>query len=274
MLRGIPALCGVALLAGCASSSGSGSGERVWDARRNPYEFHRGMTYALLRASSAQRAVPHVNELLRLKPKAAEPYYLLGRLYLELRVPGRAEGAMREALKRDANFAPAHGSLGVILDTQRRHREAEQAHRAALKLDDQRASYHNNLGFCLYLQGRVRDAVEAYRLALLRQPTHLRIHNNLAFAYAREGNLHLAYRHFRMGGKPAEAQNNMGFVYEELGELERAYDFYLKALQLDPEHLRVRKNLERICKRLGRPMPSLLSSAREAPGTTPQEDTP
>jgi tetratricopeptide (TPR) repeat protein len=81
-----------------------------------------------------------------------------------------------------------------------------------------------------------------------------------------------AYDQFRLAGVPAQASNNVGFLYEERGELARAYDYYMIALQEDPELTQARRNLERVCSQLGRPLPALPQPA--APPPTPSFEPP
>jgi hypothetical protein len=49
----------------------------------------------------------------------------------------------------------------------------------------------------------------------------------------------------------------MGFVHEERGDLERAYEYYMIALKQDPDLAQARRNLTRVCSRLGRPVPEV-----------------
>jgi Flp pilus assembly protein TadD len=181
----------------------------------------------------------------------------MARAHIGVRQLDAARGMLDRALALDEEFAPAHAELGVLLDLRGQHRAAEKHHRRAIVLEPDVASHRNNLGFCMYLQGRYREAVYAYRAALERDAGRRRIHNNLGFAYGQLGAMEAAYRHFRRAGRPAQASNNMGYVLETKGELERAYDYYLIALSQDPNLVQARRNLERVCSRLGRPVPPL-----------------
>lgn len=230
----------------------------VWeDPDADPYNFHRSVAATLLRTFQYPVALRTARKLVKLRSDSPEPFTLLARAHIGLRQMTAAHAALARAIALDDTYAPAHAELGGLLDMEGQHRAAEKSHRRALALQPDEVSYHNNLGFCLYLQRRYWEAIASFRSALERDATARRVHNNLAFAYAQVNMLDRAYRHFRLAGRPAQASNNMGFVLEERGELERAYEYYVIALKEDPELAQARRNLARVCQRLGRPVPEL-----------------
>jgi Flp pilus assembly protein TadD len=139
------------------------------------------------------------------------------------------------------------------------HSRADRHHRRAIELQPDVAAYHNNLAFSLQLQGRYREAITSYTRALDLDASARRVHNNLGFSYGELGEMELAYRHFKLAGPPAQASNNMGYVYEQDGDLDRAYDYYLASVTEDPDLIQARRNLERVCVSLGRPVPEVKS---------------
>jgi Flp pilus assembly protein TadD len=250
----------ILLLCGCASQDKQLREAEELSGHKDPYSFHRSVSYSLLRIQQHERAVPHIRRLLSTKPEEAEPHYLMGWALLGMKMTKQAEKEIRKAveLDEDEDFAPAHAMLGVLLDTLKRHQEALKAHRRSIQLDKKSASYHNNLGFSLYLQGRYGEAVVAYKKALDLQPAAPRIHNNLGFALARVKRYKLAFKHFKLAGNEVLANNNMGLAYEQTGDLERAYKHYLKAFLKGSKETRTEANLVRVCKKLGRPVPGVL----------------
>lgn len=232
--------------------------EAVWeDPDADPYNFHRSVTATLLKTFQYAEALRNARTLVKLRPDEAEPYVMLARAHLGLKQLRAGEKALRRALALDEKYAPAHAELGTLLDMQGEHRRAEKSHRRALALARDATAPHNNLGFCLYLQGRYWDAVASFRAALERDPTSRRVHNNLAFAYGKLDMLDRAYQHFMRGGRPALASHNMGYLLEARGDFERAYEYYVIALAKDPDLVQARRNLERVCQRLGRPVPEI-----------------
>jgi Flp pilus assembly protein TadD len=260
-------MIGVMVLAGCASSQ-KPAREPELKGNASPYEFHRSMAYTLLRTHQYARAIPSIQYLLKAKEKSAEPHYLMGRIHLGMGLWPQAEAALSRAVALDPTLAAAHALLGVLFDSRGDHAKAEAQHRESMRLDPRSASYRNNLGFSLYLQGRYPESVAIFRDALALDPTLSKIHNNLGWSYAKAGDLRLAHKHFNLAGDVSLANNNMGFAHEGRGELVHAYDYYLKAVQGDPDLRPAQTNLARVCKRLGRPVPQAAEPAGKTDTTT------
>jgi Flp pilus assembly protein TadD len=244
-------------VAACGGAGQHGKEASTVLGENTPRSFHRAMSLTLLRTEQYRRAIPHIRQLLRLEPEAAEPPYLMARAYLGLGISTAARDMLRTAVKRAPDMAPAHALLGMLHDGLGEHQAAQRAHRRALALAPENAAFHNNLGFSLFLRGQYRSAIAAYETALRLDPGLRRVHNNLGFSHGRLGQIDRAAEHFRKGGSAAEADNNLGLVHEELGQTERAYERFLAAIQADPGLSSARLNLERVCLALGRAMPEL-----------------
>lgn len=245
-----------ALLAACGGSH-KPTAEPELAGGESPTAFHRAIGLTLLRTDQPRRALPHLQRLMRLQPGRPEPMVLLARAYMGMEMYEQALTILERATRLAPTYAPAQALLGVLLDIRGEHEKAEAAHLRAIALRPNNAAYRNNLGFSRYLQGRYTGALEALRASLELDPSRRRVHNNLGFVYGQLGRVGEAREHFRIAGDPAEAQNNMGIVYEERGELERAYLAYAKALARRPDLAAARGNLERICHRLGKPVPQI-----------------
>jgi Flp pilus assembly protein TadD len=247
------------LLSACGASNAQLKDQGPIFAREksNPYSFDRSVAYTLLRTNQPMEASQVIRRMIDMKADEPEPYYMLGRAYLDMRQFDASEKWLRFALSKDPKYAPAHATLGMLLDTVGRHEEAEQAHAHAIEIAPKDASYRNNLGFNYYLRGRYQDAVVQYKAALERDASAHRAHNNLGFAYGKLGRLDKAEEHFKFAGPPAQASNNLAYLYEERGDLEHAYTYYVLSVTQDPLLLPARLNLERICARLGRPVPEV-----------------
>lgn len=256
---GLPRFTALSLAAALAACGGSNKNvaEPELKGGESPYAFHRAIGLTLLRTDQPRRALPHLQRMARLKPDRPEPLYYLGRAYMGMKLWGQATAVLEKAIAGAPGYAPARASLGVLRDINGHHAAAELAHQAAIKLDPDNASYHNNLGFSRYLQGRNREALAELEIALRLDPSMRRIHNNLGFVYGKLGRLDRAREHFRLAGTDAQVENNMGLIHEQRGDYERAYQAFVTALLRDPEMGAARGNLERVCRRLGKPMPDL-----------------
>lgn len=222
----------------------------------SPAAFQRAIGLTLLRTGQPRGALPYLQRFARLVPERAEPLCYLGRAFMDMEMWQQARVSLAKAIALEPRYAPAHALLGILLDARGEHRAAQAAHRRASALVPSSAAYQNNLGFSLYLDGRYAEALTAFDTALRLGPGLLRIHNNLGFALAKLGRLEDASEQFRLGGTHAEAENNLGLVYEQRGEIERAYEAFAEAVREAPDLTAAHGNLERICKRLGRPLPA------------------
>ena len=263
MTRALPwLLCaslslGGAVGVGCATPKQQGPSANTpmyEDPDTDPYNFYRAVSYTLLRTRQYMKATQSITRMTKLHPESPEPHYLMARAFMGMEQFDAARGLFQRAISRDEKFAPAHAQLGVLLNMQAKHHEADVEHRRAIALDPGSAAYRNNLGFSLYMQGQHRKAVKVYLAALERDAAQKRTHNNLGFAYAKLGDVDHALAHFKLAGPQAQAVNNLGYVAEEMGQLERAYSLYAEAVIQDDELIQARRNLERVCLRLGRPL--------------------
>jgi Flp pilus assembly protein TadD len=176
-----------------------------------------------------------------------------------------AEGDLREALRLDRDYAPAHAALAILHDEAKRWAEGEAHHRRATELDPMNAAYSSDWGWALYQQGRTQDALTRLQAAVRLDPLPARYHNNLGFSYARAGDFTRAAQQFTLGGSPAEAKNNLGYAYELADNLPQAFEAYSDAVRLGPGSARARANLEEVARKLQRAVPSELARPEKVP---------
>ncbi|WP_242371145.1 tetratricopeptide repeat protein [Anaeromyxobacter sp. SG26] len=188
--------------------------------------------------------------------RSAATLTLRARAYRGQGNTGDAEDDLREALRMDRDYAPAHAALAIMDDEAKRWADGEGHHRRAAELAPQNAAYLSDWGWALYRQGRTQDALARLQQAVRLDPMPARYHNNLGFAYARAGDFTRAAQQFASGGSPAEAKNNLGYAYELAGNLPQAFAAYSDAVRLAPGFARARANLEEVAKKLDRAVPS------------------
>ena len=94
-------------------------------------------------------------------------------------------------------------------------------------------------------------APDAYRKALELDPSNADANVNIGRLYQLKGNLRHARRHYQMAMKTVPnhqlANYNMGTIFDELDELEKAAEYYERAPGVPDAHY----NLARICELRG-----------------------
>ncbi|MDA1076590.1 MAG: MerR family transcriptional regulator [Proteobacteria bacterium] len=97
----------------------------------------------------------------------------------------------------------------------------------------------------------ISKAPDAYRRAIELDPNNADAHVNLGRLYQLKGNLRHAKRHYEIAAKAVLdhqlANYNMGTVFDELNELDKAAEYYRKADKVPDAHY----NLARICELRG-----------------------
>lgn len=222
------------------------------------------MTRELVARHQWQAVLASVQSLHARGLRSPETLTLRAVAYREQSMMDDAEADLREAVKLDGGYAPAHAGLAVVLDLKHAGAEAEEHHRKAVELAPGNASYLNDWGFSLYVRGKYHEAVAALRKAAEIAPAEPRIRNNLGFAYARTGDFTRAEQQFALAGSSAEAHVNLGFAYETVGNWRQAFDAYSEAVRLDPTSERARENLAWAAKKLDRPIPPELAMPANA----------
>ena len=112
------------------------------------------------------------------------------------------------------------------------------------------AVHHNAEGLRLIELGIYDQAETELKLALEADLFYGPAHNNLGTVYLRREDYYRAAWEFQYAAKlmqgRAEPLYNLGMVFEEIGDLEKATERYEKALEISPEEVRIAGNLVRI----------------------------
>ena len=255
-----------AMATGCAHTNGPATGLA---AAPDTFEARRKLAGELMARGDWQPAFAYVDQLHRERPDDAGVLVQRGTIYREQNLLDEAEADLRDAARLAPSLGAVRAALGILFDLQRKPEKAEEQLRLAVKLEPENPVFLNNLGFSLFLHGKAKEAITFYEKAARLAPATRRTRTNLGFACAAQGDWHRAAREFALGGTPVEAKVNLGFAYEQHGDLANAYDLYVEATQLDPQSKRARSNLVHVAELLGRPAPAMPG---EAPVTTPVRD--
>jgi len=121
--------------------------------------------------------------------------------------------------------------------------------------DTDAARRHNARGIEQLHAGRLDAAEKELRSALEADVFFGPAHNNLGTVYYRRAEYYNAAWEFQYAAKlmahSAEPRNNLGLVFEAVGRLDEAADWYDKALALAPDAVEITANLARTRLRAG-----------------------
>jgi tetratricopeptide (TPR) repeat protein len=260
--------------------------------RRNPgcWLAHNNLGNFLNGAGRAEEAIPHLEEVVRLKPDYPNGHNNWGN---SLQAMGRIEESIeryQEALRLDPEYAEAHNNLGTSLQAAGRFEDAiprfeeavrikpgyAEAHnnwanalthlgrpvdaiahcKEALRIKPDYAEAHNNWGRALSVLRRPREASEHCREALRLQPDYLEAHVNLGNALNTLDRPEEAVAHYeaalRLKPDVAETHNNMANALNALKRYEEAVSHCEEALRLNPGYVAAHLNCANALKALGR----------------------
>ena len=116
--------------------------------------------------------------------------------------------------------------------------------------DTAAARRHTRIATQLMEDDKLDDARKELKAALAADLFFGPAHNNLGSLYLKQKRYYLAAWEFQYAAKlmpnQAEPRNNLGMVFETVGRLDEAQQWYDKALALSPEAVEIAANLARI----------------------------
>lgn len=135
----------------------------------------------------------------RIHTELAASYYDLGNMPVALE-------EVREALRVDGNYGPAHNVAGLVYGKLGENRLAEESFQRALRIDATDYNAHNNYGLFLCDRKREREAIEHF-LAAVANPLY---------------------------SFPDRSYVNAGVCARRGGDLKSAEDYFQRALKMRP----------------------------------------
>jgi len=203
-------LASAALLAGCASSPGSGSvGEPPASADQT---------------DNQRRA--------RIRLQLAVGYY-------EQRQMGVALDEIRQAIAADPNFAEAYSMRALIYMDMGELKLAEENFRQAIRLAPNTPDFNNNYGWFLCQNGREKESIAYFEAALKNRAyqSPAKALNNAGICSLKLKNRSAAERYFSQAfqyepGNPSTS-TNLARLYYDQGDYERARFYIGRVMKAD-----------------------------------------
>lgn len=176
----------------------------------------------------------------------ADTYVAAGWLAESRGQAAQAVQQYRQAVKLDPRHEGALYRLGVVLTKMRSFPDAIQTWKRYLEVTGHTAGAYSNLGFCYELAEMKAEAEQAYQAGLKKDPQHRACRVNYGLLLARQGRVSEASQQMSKVLTPAQVHYNLGSVFEQQGQHNRARVEYEVALRLDPQFQPAKQRLDRL----------------------------
>ena len=236
----------------------------------DPAPFHALASLAALRHGVPDRAIPHLQKLLALKPEDQASRANLANALIET---GRAEEALPLVAGSDAaNFARIEG---FIHQQAGRLEEAAAAYRRAIAADRNDLSALNNLGNILAQTGDIDGAIEAFEMAITLAPLELEIYFNLSElllnADLNQARLKVLTDARQIAPDDLRVLVDLGLTQAKLDDIDAAIATFRHAIELSPEFSDAHVELGMVLESLNRTEELAALVASVDPETAPPE---
>lgn len=207
--------------------------------------FRVGWIYATL--GKKELAAQSFAMTVQLDPENARAHEELGLYLMENRQREQATVHLRRAVEIEPGRWRSHNALGVLADAAGEHAAAIDHYATALAFEPDSALLLNNLGYSHYLAGNLDEAAKLYAQALAAEPGYRAAIANTGLLHARRGNYSRAVEVMAVVIDPHKANNDVGYVALQNGDLDVAESLLNEAIILSPSHYETaQQNLRRV----------------------------
>ncbi len=177
-------------------------------------------TQRLFEEKRETEALTFLEKAIVLTEKSARIQYTLGFLYQQKEDWQKAKVCYQKSIKINPQFSQAYNNLGVVYLHSEENDSAYQAFKKAIEFNPFYIEAHLNLGYCL-LQQKALEGAE------------------------------LEFKHcIRLNGELASAYNGLGVVLAMQKKFNEATEQFQKALELEPQNIEAKRNLEKTAQKL------------------------
>lgn len=159
----------------------------------------------------------------------------------------RAIRLLDHAVRIDADLQEAYDNLILCHAALGQHQAAERAYRRSVALDPESPHPYYNAGFLHFDRGDAEKARGCWQKALELAPDYPDAERLVASCDRTLGNLAAARRRLdallKREPRNVDALSDLGLVHEERDEWQSAVSAYVRLLEVDPRHARVRARL-------------------------------
>ncbi|MFH1981144.1 MAG: tetratricopeptide repeat protein [Pseudomonadota bacterium] len=211
------------------------------------YQAHCSAGNMLRDMGETAAAIAQYRQALRLSPDYRLALHNLGVLLIKTGFRQEGLDLLQKVLAMEPSNADAQFNLGNAYSDIGDRQEAISHYQKAIALNPAYAEAHLNIGTILIELGQIDKAVSSYRRALHYQPEIPMGQNNLQRAQALQQAFEI--RRAQIASAIAASSKDplplvdMGDIYREIRNYDRAVDYYQKALDIDPKYARATNNM-------------------------------
>ena len=209
------------------------------DVAKEPKTEHN-LARVYVEQGRAAEALPYARAAAAAEPQNAVYAFTLAQAYEAAGETEEAVASYQKAVDLNPAYLDAMINLGALYDRLQRYAEAESLLKAAVAEDESNFEAWNNLGNVYYHQKKNDAAVDAYGKARVLRPDDTTVIYQTALACFDAGRIADAEKAFldliEADPQNAEAYNDLGNLYFQAGETDKAKDCYRKVLEISPRH--------------------------------------
>ena len=179
------------------------------------------------------KAIGYYQKVITLKSDHDLAYFYMGNLYYDKKEYSKAINAFEKAIQFYGKDPAYHNNLGLVYEAQKEYAKAEGYYRESIKIDPSYGAAWESLGYALYFQMKDSEAKEAWKKA-----------SSLGKTGAKEA----LKKYYNITDVPESAAPlptslsaseyySKGYDYKwNKKDTDKAIEYYLKAVSIDPNH--------------------------------------
>jgi rhomboid protease GluP len=159
---------GVALLGQGKTDEGIAELQKSISLRPDFAAAHAALARAYIAKHDFENAAAEMQRAIALSPRSEDAYYRLGLIYLEQKLPAKAQDIFGQLLRIDPDSADGHNGLADALADQHRNLEALEEYKRVAALDSGYQGVYFNMGV---MQARLKQYDDALASLLKQRQT-------------------------------------------------------------------------------------------------------
>lgn len=208
---------------------------------------YSNLGYVLVNQGRWEEAERMLGHAIALNPADSDALYLLGNSARDRRELVRAIACYQKALSINPGFALCRSELCLVLAQSVQLQEARKVLDQGPSFDPDSAQYHHFKGVLHLHADEFGEAIDCFQTAKQLYPKHPDILLGLCNALIKQHDMISALETGRqileLQPENSQAYDLMAVAYQFIGQYDRAIESHRKALQINPQYVRVRQNL-------------------------------